>query len=294
MSAPGRWIRRSWKVSARALAIFFEIEGGRRAASFAYYALFSLVPLFALLLTIGSAFVPPDHVVGAAEKFFPIESGQQEMVWRMADSLHRARGGIGLAALLVLIWGSMRFFQTLVQGVNHAWHHTSMPWWKLSLKNLLMMAVLASAMGIGLVAPVILQAALHAATAFEDFLAQALPGLRFGDLALAISGGRYLLAGGLMFYALTALYMLSPGRRIHFREVWIAALAVTATLQLGQSLFAAYAARFIDYNAIYGPMGALMLALLWIHIAGSAILFGGCLCAAASEQKSGPATPSNP
>lgn len=294
MSTPGRWIRRSWEVSARAFAIFFEIEGGRRAASFAYYALFSLVPLFALLLTIGSAFVQPAYVISAAERFFPIEAAQQEMVWKMADSMQRARGGIGLAALFVLLWGSMRFFQTLVQGVNHAWHRTSMSWWKLSLKNLLMMAVLASAMGIGLVAPAILQAAIHAATAFEDFLAQALPGLDFGALTLAISGGRYLVAGGLMFYALAALYMLSPGRRIYFREVWIPALAVTAALQLGQSLFTSYAARFIDYNAIYGPVGALMLALLWVHIAGAAILLGGCLCAAAAELKPARPTPTNP
>jgi membrane protein len=294
MSESGPWIRRSWKVSARALAIFFEIEGGRRAASFAYYALFSLVPLFALLLTIGSAFVHPDEVISSVERFFPMEPAQQEMVWKMTDSLQRARGGIGLAALLVLVWGSMRFFQTLVQGVNRAWHRTSMPWWKLSLKNLLMMAVLASAMGIGLVAPAILQGSMHAATAFEDFLSQALPGLHFGVFSLAMSGGRYLVAGGLMFYALTALYMLSPGRRIRFREVWIPALAVTAALQLGQSLFTAYAARFIDYNAIYGPVGAIMLALLWIHIAGAAILLGGCLCAAASEEKSGPAIPSSP
>jgi membrane protein len=293
MSTPVRWIRRSWEVAIRAVAIFFEIEGGQRAASFAYYALFSLVPLFTLMLTIGSAFVQPADVISSVEKFFPMEPSQQALVWKMADSLQRARGGIGVAAVCILLWGSMRFFQTLVQGVNHAWHHKPMPWWKLPLKNLLMMAVLASAMGIGLLAPAILQAAMRAAQAFEGFLGQLLPGLHFGVLTLVFSGSRYLVAGGLMFYALAALYMLAPGRRIYFRQVWIPALAVAVVLQLGQSLFGTYATKFVNYNAIYGPVGAIMLALLWVYITGAAILMGGCLCAAIAGEKSGPPTPTN-
>lgn len=287
-------ILRGWRVAARAVAIFFEIEGGQRAASFAYYALFSLVPLFALLLTVGSAFVQHADVISTMERFFPMDASQQELVWRMADSLQRARGGIGTAAVFILLWASMRFFQTLVQGVNHAWHRTAMPWWKLPLKNLLMMAVLASAMVIGLVAPAILQAAMRAAQTFEGFLAELIPGLHFGLLALAISGSRYLVAGGLMFYALAALYKLAPGGRIPFRVVWFPALLVAVALQLGQSLFGTYATKFVNYNAIYGPVGAIMLALLWVYIAGAAILLGGCLCAAASERKSDSAIPSTP
>jgi uncharacterized BrkB/YihY/UPF0761 family membrane protein len=53
-------------------------------------------------------------------------------------------------------------------------------------------------------------------------------------------------------------------------------------LQFGQTIFGGYATKFVNYNAIYGPVGAIMLALLWVYIAGSVILLGACYCAAAS------------
>jgi YihY family inner membrane protein len=285
MLSIGKTLRRGREVVFEGFAIFFKIEGSGRAAAFAYYALFSLVPLFALLLTVGSVFFQPAEVIATVEKFFPMEAGQQEMVWNMAESLRRARGGIGVAAVAILIWGSMRFFQTLLEGVNHAWHRQSMPWWKLPLKNLAMMAVLASALGIGLVVPAVLQAAMKLVKEFEGFLEQLMPGMHFDVLSLAFSGSRYLVAGGLMFYALAALYMLAPGRRILFRKVWIPALAATLALQIGQSVFGTYATKFVNYNAIYGPVGAIMLALLWVYIAGGMILLGACFCAAASGVK---------
>lgn len=282
--------RRCWEVTWNAFEIFFEIEGGQRAASFAYYALFSLVPLFALLLTIGSAFVRPEEVISTVEKFFPMEHAQQELVWKMADSLRKARGGVGTVAMLVLIWGSMRFFEVLVQGVNRAWHRVLLPWWKLPIKNLVMMLVIASAMGFGLLAPAVLQAGERAVRSFDSFLELLVPGIHFEILALVFTGSRYLLAGGLMFYALTALYMLAPGSRIYFRQVWLSSAMVAAALQIGQSLFGAYVTKFVNYNAIYGPVGAIMLTLMWVYVAGLIILLGSCYCAAGSGIRSGDAT----
>ncbi len=282
--------RRCWEVTWNAFEIFFEIEGGHRAASFAYYALFSLVPLFALLLTIGSAFVKPDEVISTVEKFFPMESTQQELVWRMADTMQKSRGGVSTVAMLVLVWGSMRFFEVLVQGVNRAWHSVLLPWWKLPFKNLGMMLVIASAMGFGLFAPAVLQAGERAVKAFDSFLEQLIPGIHFEVLALVFSGSRYLLAGGLMFYALSALYMLAPGSRIYFRQVWLPSLLVAVALQLGQSLFGTYVTKFVNYNAIYAPVGAIMLTLMWVYVAGLIILLGGCYCAAGSGVRPGDAT----
>jgi membrane protein len=281
---------RCWEVTWNAFGIFFEIEGGHRSASFAYYALFSLVPLFALLLTVGSAFVQPGEVIYTVEKFFPMESSQQELVWKMADTMQKSRGGVSTVAMLVLVWGSMRFFEVLVQGVNLAWHRVLLPWWKLPLKNLGMMLIISSAMGFGLFAPAVLQAGERAVKAFDSFLEQLVPGIHFEVLALVFSGSRYLLGGGLMFYALSALYMLAPGSRIYFRQVRMPSLLVTVALQLGQSLFGEYVTKFVNYNAIYGPVGAIMLTLMWVYMAGFIILLGGCYCAAGSGVRPGEAT----
>ena len=187
-----------------------------------------------------------------------MEKGQQELVWSMADALRKARGGVGLVALLALIWGALRFFQSLVKGVHRAWHHVPLPWWKLPLKNLVMMAIVASAMGIGLAAPALLQAAGNLLLRFQVLLSEVLPGIQWHLVTPALTLGQFAISGALLFYAITALYILAPGRKILFREVWIPALLSTLFMQLGQVLFGHYAVRFIDYNAIYGSVGALM------------------------------------
>lgn len=279
---------RAWEVSVRAFGTFSGIEAESRAAAFAYYALFSLFPLLALFLTLGSTFVQPEAIVASVERFFPMEKGQQELVWSMSDALRKARGGVGVLSFLALLWGALRFFQSLVKGVHHAWHHVPLPWWKLPLKNLLMTAVVASAMGIGLAAPAVLQAAGNILLRFQDLLTAVVPGFQWHLVTPALAIGKYVISGALLFYAVTALYILAPGRRIFFRDVWLPALAATLFMQLGQVLFGHYAARFIDYNAIYGSVGALMLALMWVYIAGMVILLGACFSAAASDT-----TPSN-
>ena len=277
------FLRNGWNRTRDSVLIFIEIEGEQRAASFAYYALFSLVPLFALFLVLGSVVVKPEVVIMTAENFFPMELAQQKLVWHMAESLHKSRNGVSLLSLLILTWCSIRFFQVLVQGVNRAWHRVDIPWWKLPLKNLLMMGVLASALGIGLFAPVVLQAAGKLFLVLEALVQDQVPTIKFHMITLILTAGRYLVAGGLTFYALSALYVLAPGRKIFFKQIWGAALMVTLALQVGQGLFGNYVAKIVNYNALYGPFGALMLALRGVYIAGGLILLGACFCAAAEQ-----------
>lgn len=274
-----RW-REAWRNLCESVKIFIEIEGEQRAASFAYYALFSLFPLFTLLLTLGSAIVDPADVISSVEKLFPMEESLHLLVWQMAESLQKARGSVSALSFVILIWSSIRFFQALVQGINRAWGHTEIAWWKLPLKNFLMMLVITSAMGIGLVAPAVLQAAMKILRFLEGLLNDQVPEVHFDIVELVFNGSRYFIAGGLMFYALSALYMLAPGRRTYFRQVWGAALTVALSLQIGQSIFGNYVTRIVNYNAIYGSVGALMLALMWVYISGVLILLGSCLCAA--------------
>jgi YihY family inner membrane protein len=60
-------------------------------------------------------------------------------------------------------------------------------------------------------------------------------------------------------------------------------LCVTVALQAGQSVFGNYVAKIVNYHAIYGSVGALMLTLMWVYIAGALILLGSCFCAAAAQ-----------
>jgi len=276
-------LRDCHRIAWEAVKTFAEIDGEQRAASFAYYALFSLVPLFALMLTAGSSFFESQEVIHTLDRFFPIGEQQQAFMWEMVASLEKSRGSVTVVSFVMLTWCSLRFFQALVRGVNRAWHTIEIPWWQLPLKNLLMTAVLASALLIGLLAPALLQGAKKIAVTFQDFLEAKIPALNLDMLVGIFDLARYALSGAVLFYSFTLLYMLAPRRRVFFRQVWIPALLVTFALQFCQIAFVNYLPRFVNYNAIYGTVGAMMLLMLWIYITGVVIFLGACLCSAAAR-----------
>jgi uncharacterized BrkB/YihY/UPF0761 family membrane protein len=141
------------------------------------------------------------------------------------------------------------------------------------VKKFLMMGVVASALVLDLVVPAILQVALKALLAAQDLLGSDVSLPTPGEMTIPYASGRYVLAGGLLFYALVVLYMLAPGRRIYFRQVWLAALPVAIALQAGQSFFGSCVSQILNYNTIYGSVGAIMLALMWVYLAGVMIFW---------------------
>lgn len=280
-----------WRVIVSTVRIYGDIDGEQRSASFAYYALFSLFPLFALMLTLGSLLFNSHEVFASIHHLFPIGESQQQLIWEMVQRLEENRGGVSLVSILILIWTSLRFFQALVRGVNRAWHTIEIPWWQLPLKNLLMIGVIGSALVIGLLAPVILQGVRDALLAAENFLHHYFPAFDLKLTTRLIDASRFALGSVILFYSFAMLYMLAPRRKVLFRHIWFPALLVTVLLQLCQNAFVNYLPRFVNYNAIYGTVGGMMLLLLWVYVSGIIIMLGACLCPALAgelERKGAP------
>lgn len=282
--------RRIWRTILLTFRIYGDIEGEQRAAAFAYYVLFSLFPLVALMLTLGSTLVSTNQVVTLIEEVLPLDQTRQEWLWRTVQHLEEARGGVSAVSAIILLWCSLRFFQALVRGVNRAWHTVEIPWWQLPIKNLLMIGIITSALLIGLVAPALLQGAGAALEGAEQFIHHRFPHFNLHLISSMLVWSRYVLGTVILFYAFTFLYLLAPNRRIHFHEVWFAALLVTFLVQVCQVAFVNYLPRFINYNNLYGSIGGLLLLLLWVYFSGILIILGGCLCAAMSRLKE-PAAP---
>jgi YihY family inner membrane protein len=284
MTALGERLNRdsTWRTLKATFRIYSEIDGEQRAASFAYYVFFSLFPLVAFLLTVGSMFLDPAELVKSIEGFLPLNIEQQEFLWKAVKNLEEARGGVSVISLIVLLWSSLRFFQALVRGVNRAWHTVEIPWWQIPLKNLAMIAIIASALFAGLLIPALLQGARLVLIGAADFVHLHFPKYDLHLLSHILDLSRYLIGAAVLFYSFSLLYMVAPRRMVRFRKVWLAALIVTLALQACQIAFVNYLPRFVNYG-IYGAVGSLMLLLLWVYVSGIIIIFGGCLCAARAQ-----------
>jgi membrane protein len=274
-----------WRLLKETFSIYSRINGEEGAASFAYYALFSLVPLVVLLLTLGSYVFPGDTALAALHRYFPIGDDQQGFLWDMVTSLEKKRSSVSIVSILILIWSSLKFFHALVLSINHAWGTRRLPWWQMPVKNLLMILAMSGALLIGTIVPALLQGVAGVIHSLETLINDHFPALNVAQLIAFVDLSRYVGGTIVLFYSFAILFMLAPRHRVTFSMIWFPALLVAILLQVGQAFFVNIVPKLVNYSAIYGAMGSMMFLLLWVFIAGIIIILGGCLCAALAHLK---------
>jgi YihY family inner membrane protein len=273
-------LRRTWRFVWGACQNFAKIDGELRAASFAYYAFFSLFSLLPLILFLSSSPVfldreLPARLIELIQKYVPIENPQdQELIRSTIEGVIEYRAKAGLVGLLCLIWASQRFFHALVVGVNRAWGSREYCWGSLSLKNLAMLGILASALLLGIVVPVV----LDALDSFTKFRAEWITWL--------YRIGRGLVPSLVLFYGFMMFYKFAPRHKVRFQDIWLPSLFVTILLQICQKLFVIYAYQLGHFNVVFGALGGVIILLTWIYLSGMVIIFGGCLCASSAQNRS--------
>ncbi len=277
------WLKKPYDILLKTIHTYGEIDGDQLAAAFAYYVIFSLVPLVALLLTVGSVFFSPKAITDSIQKVLPLLAYEQNFLWEGVSRLEKLRGGVSIVSVVVLAWSSIHFFQALVRGVNRAWHTVEIPWWQLPLKNLLMIVITGSALFAGLLIPALLQGLRDGLVYAQDIVAEKVPGFNLHAFSHLLDLGRYALGAVVLFYSFAMLYMLAPRWRVRFGSVWLPSVIVTVALIVCQIAFVNYLPRFVNYSVIYGPFVGIMMLMLWIYLSGAIILFGGCLCASMAK-----------
>jgi YihY family inner membrane protein len=263
-----------------AIQRYSAIDGEQRAAAFAYYAFFAIFPLVLLLVTIGTNFFSgnssqvQEAVIGFVNNYIPVGNQSHNAVIATIQAVIKSRGSVSAVAVFGLLWTSLRFFQALVRGVNKAWGTVEYTWWRLPIKNAYMLCVLMSALLLGILMPLLVQAFTTYWERYQIPLAGSVLVLQLLDLA------RRLVPTAVLFYGFSVFYMLAPRGRKPFRAIWISALLVTVALQGVKAIFVLYAKNVVNFNAVYGAFGSVIATLVWIYLSGSIIIFGACLSAA--------------
>jgi Ca2+-transporting ATPase len=254
----------------RAISRYGEVNGEQCAASFAYYAFFSLFPLILLVVAIGTLFVSDREqaarrLVIQIEEYTPLQQSDRDVIMNTVEGVIRHGWGVGIVGFLTLVWSSLRFFQALILGINRAWGAKDYDWWRLPLRNLLMIGIVLSAVLLGVLAPLVLTKTLELIRWNQDWLTGIFTSL---------------LPTLILFYCLLMFYRFAPrGRSATFKQVWPAALFAAIALKFCQHLFGFYLTQFITFNPVYGAFGTIMALLFWIYLSGVIVIFGGCIAA---------------
>lgn len=253
---------------------FSGIDGGQRAAAFAYSAFFALFPLILLLVSLASLFFDKATagvaVIGYIERYLPLSGEVQQHIFDTVLRVARARGQAGILAFVMLTWAAMQFFTTLVHATNRAWGTEGHNWWRRPLKSLTLLGIMIVAVLVGVAVPVL---GKMARSIFQI-------GVFF---SWAYNLWVFFVPWLVLFLGLSVFYKLAPRRRTTFREVWLPALFATVLLHAAQSLFVLYLRHFSALSATYGAFGGIIALMLWIYVSGMIFIFGACLCAAQAK-----------
>lgn len=262
--------RRAWAAVRLAGQKFMLIDGGQRAAAFAYSFILALIPALILFVTAASFFMERGRAAGAVisytENFVPAAGGQGH-VFDAITQVIKARGSAGLFALLMLVWAAAQLFTTLIQASNRAWGTTGSNWWKLPLKSVSLLGILTLGVVAGVGIPML--AKLAAGALHSKFI-----------LPTAYKLSLLFVPWLAVFFSLTFFYKLAPHRRTKYSEVWLSAFCASVLLYWAQSLFVLYLRHFSAFNALYGAFAGLIALLLWVYVSGVIFIFCACLSAA--------------
>ena len=242
---------------------------GLIAAGVAFYGFLALVPLLGAIVLSYGLLADPETVVRNMKgltSVMPADAAKLvgEQLMNVVDTSGTKKGFGVLLALAVALFGARNGAGSIITALNVAYEEKETRGF---IKvNLLALAITAAAVLVAIVALVAIAALGHLET-----LVPGAPGL------LLVAGKiiSYALLGAGGAAAAATLYRYGPSRR-KARWSWITPGSLFAALcwlllTLG---FGVYVAKFGNYSATYGSLGAVVVMLTWLYLSSYVLLFG--------------------
>jgi len=233
------------------------------AAAFAYRALFSIIPVTALLVAVVSrALRIPKieaQVVALVMERIPVERGL------VVDALRAISGTsepLSILGAILLLWAAMGIFTTLRETLNIIWG--------VSPKGLVSQRLvdISAIFGLGVLVVVSIAgtAALHSLLGAGQSVMGALPRLRWIlELASAV------LPATVTFLAFLLVYRYVPYVTVSTDDVLPGAILGAVLFEIAKHGFAWYVSTFSNHQ-VYGALGTVMLFQLWVYVSANIVL----------------------
>ena len=245
---------------------YYEHDVARDSAALTYYLLFAIFPLLIFLsMLLGALALDVEETMAAAERIIP-----PELAGVMRSYLEYVSGNnspqLMWFSLIFSIWFPMRATGCLMHSMRKAYgFDTPVSIWKSQLNTLLFAVGLIVTIAVSALASVVGKRAvtfIERLITVPDGLATAWIYLRFALMALVVA------------LLLTALHMLSLGKRLRLRQVLPGVAASVAAWVLVSLAFSFYVEQFARYTELYGSIATIVVSLLWMYMSGSVLILG--------------------
>lgn len=266
----GHWSRFWPRLRAASIALYRDGCLGI-AKGVAYSGLLSFFPM---VTTIAAILVQAraeavSHTI-ARLLFDVVPPGTEEVVRRLFVVHGERPAGLLIGATLLAIWAASGAMMSLMEGFRAAYRiPRGRPF--LHERGMAMLLVATSAL------PVIVASALIVfGRRGERDVIQSLGTSPEGRIWVLLAGQalRFVVATGSIVMATALIYYLGPNRKQEFRKVIPGAILATMLWLPATLGFGWYVEHVVNYNVMYGSVGAGLALLVWIYVLAVIILLG--------------------
>lgn len=258
------------------------------AAGLSYFALFSLVPLTVLTISlIGQLFAGAqarDLVLQQMTVIFGVATASS--IATLLGHVDRSAGSASLVSAVLLAWVGSRMFTQLQVALSSVWD--IVPEKRTRLGKLRAYAgdrlrAMAATVGMGALAFAFLVMDVVLAQ-FRKLLMDMFPEIGVLRILPVIS----LLVSLVLFaVAFAMIYRWLPARHPGWQAIWTGAGVASVLFAIGRVAMAIYFNRK-DISTLLGAAGSVAVILIWVYYSMQILLFGATVAAAVGEKNQNP------
>lgn len=250
------------RVVKKALESYGRANSGLWVTSLCFYTILSLVPIFAILFSLGTWLGVADYFLVKLRDYSPLNEESINLLITFAQNfLENTRTGI-LAGIgfLFLGWTLISMFSIIEKAFNDIWRVE---------KSRMFLRKITDYISFFILFPTLLVISSGVVKIIAD---------RVGLENIALSILIKLIPFLTLLFFFTTMYMLIPNTKVRFIPALIAAVFISLFFSGFQSLFILLQGMVNTYNKIYGSFSVIFIFLFWLKLMWFFIILGAHLC----------------
>jgi membrane protein len=266
-----RILRPTYSIIKKTAIEWIDLDIARLGAALSFYALFSIAPLFVIVLAIAGFWLGDE---AARRELFGQVSGAlgrqaSDAIQSLVSTAHtenRSPWAAVMAVAILLVTATGTFVE-LQSSLNTIWGVRRKPGRGLRnlVKDRLLSFSLIVAIGLLLLAAIILSESLAVVSAMTQGV---VPGQETMWHVV-----HFFVSYCVLSILVAMIFKILPDVRLAWRDVFTGAIITALLFNLGRYLFGQYLIR-IDLTSTYGAASSLVVVLLWIYYSSQVLLFG--------------------
>jgi len=276
-----QWSRHSFGVRNRApwlrmighsLHQFHENDLFTSAAAMSYFGLMTLFPALLLLFALSNRLAAGTQMLAHVVQVYP---GSSKFLHETVQSLSGISTGIMISCGLIVMWAGSWVFAVVERALNRIWGTMPRTFLHGRALTLGMIGIVGLLLSVSVLVTSVLLALQEIAgrlspRQLESYRLLSSVGSVFWQIVFA-------LVSLLVTFTLFAIvYRFMPNAHVAVRDT-IPGAVIAGLLWEGAKYVFAWSLNYLDYNQVYGSVGAVVAVLVWGYVSSLVLLFGAQL-----------------